>query len=250
MCVCVSVYCLRAGMDDAILLHLWTSGAWIRTQAQRRRLIGQWQHGPAHCTFLQTAGAVWHLAELRKEGTHVRTGNTGKRSGLHEYSGPAQSYEYVYTHPIAREISSRWVLCSGCPFSAGFILYCWTSWATWFSWFGNRQHILNCWEKDTPPCFVSDKSLCLSDQITTTVTVVCIYRLLHTLKRCHNKLHRDITCSMNIHLGMFLKAYSNDLVVCFHKFKAAENDILAFLNFLVRSCSKYIGSNSSHNATT
>lgn len=70
-CVCVyvcrSVYCLRAGMDDAILLHLCTSGTWIRAQAHRRRLIGQWQHGPAHCTFLQTAGAVWHLAEWRTE---------------------------------------------------------------------------------------------------------------------------------------------------------------------------------------
>lgn len=44
-------------------------------------------------------------------------------------------YRSQYTHPRAREISSNWVLCSGCPFSVDFSLYCWTSWATWFSWF-------------------------------------------------------------------------------------------------------------------
>lgn len=44
-------------------------------------------------------------------------------------------YRTQYTHPSASEMSSNWVLCSGCPFSAGFSLYCWTSWATWFSWF-------------------------------------------------------------------------------------------------------------------
>lgn len=44
-------------------------------------------------------------------------------------------WSIFYTYPSAREISSSWVLCSGCPFSAGFILYCWTSWLTWFSCF-------------------------------------------------------------------------------------------------------------------
>lgn len=43
-------------------------------------------------------------------------------------------YRTQYTHPRAREISSNWVLFSGCPFSADFSLY-WTSWAAWFSWF-------------------------------------------------------------------------------------------------------------------
>lgn len=67
LCMLVCVYCLRAGTDDAILLHLWSTGTWIRAQAQCRCLIGQWQHGPAHCTFLHTVGAVWHLAESRTE---------------------------------------------------------------------------------------------------------------------------------------------------------------------------------------
>lgn len=98
MCLCVSVYCLRAGMDDAILLHLWPSGTWIRAQAHRRRLIGQWQHGPAHCTFLQTAGAIWHLAELRTEKTNkqVRTSNTGKWSGLWWNTFMFREYTHIY----------------------------------------------------------------------------------------------------------------------------------------------------------
>lgn len=50
-------------------------------------------------------------------------------------------FGHVYTHPRAREISSSCILCSCCPFSAGFILYCWTSWATWFSWCGNKTSL-------------------------------------------------------------------------------------------------------------
>lgn len=63
----------------------------------------------------------------------------------------------VYNHPRASEISSSCVLCSGCPFSAGFILYCWTSWATWFSWFGDGQSRLSLLERHPATYFVSIK---------------------------------------------------------------------------------------------
>lgn len=52
--------------------------------------------------------------------------------------------ECLYTYPRDREISSSWVLCSGCPFSVGFILYCGTSWDTWLSWFENGQWEVGC----------------------------------------------------------------------------------------------------------
>lgn len=139
LCVCECVLRLWAGMD-AILLHFWTSGAGIRAQAHSRRLIGQWQHGPAHCTFLETVGSVRHLAELKTEKR-----NQCELWILKEHRNMnGFTVEYVFTHPRAREISSSWVLCSGCPFSAGLILYCWTSWGTWFSWFWHGQNMLSC----------------------------------------------------------------------------------------------------------
>lgn len=48
LCVCG----LGAGMDHTVLLQLWDPGPRLRTQAERRRFIGQWQHGSAHTTVL------------------------------------------------------------------------------------------------------------------------------------------------------------------------------------------------------
>lgn len=140
VCVSVSVYCLGAGMDNAILLHLWTSGTWIRTQAQCRRLTAQWQHGPAHCTFLQTAGAVGHLTERRIKINCELRGQPKCKCNACIFRSIFK-LAYMATHPRAREISSSCVLCSGCPFSAGFILYCWTSCTTWFSWVAKVENI-------------------------------------------------------------------------------------------------------------
>lgn len=42
----------------------------------------------------------------------------------YSYSGGRSIFKHVQTHASAKEISSSGVLCSGCPFSAGFILYC------------------------------------------------------------------------------------------------------------------------------
>lgn len=80
-------------------------------------------------------------------------------------------YGTRYTHPRAREISSSWVLCSGCPFSADFSLYCWTSWATWFSWFNiliaiitcsRSQNFLQTWTVIAPSPTPSPGSFCRS----------------------------------------------------------------------------------------
>lgn len=120
-------------MDNTILLHLCTSGTWIRTQVQCRRLICQWQHGPAHCTFLQTAGPIRHITiKKTKEMTWtcLELVDTKKTQCFWEC-----------TYPRASDISSNWAFWSGCPFSAGFILYC--SWATWFSWLKSCQDMLD-----------------------------------------------------------------------------------------------------------